>query len=174
MGRHNRRHIKIRPSGKKEHLRAKLPPSRDVTVAEMPPVGPLALENQCVGLLRETKDGGTVIPDPGYPATSFGQIIIRRNQLNGAPFGMKVVCEILNPSAKRAEYEGRIVEVLGDPGNNDVEMLSILRQYGLSPVFPAAVMEQASALPLSPTEEEISEALLHGRKDLRSLENTNT
>ena len=170
MGRHNRRHIKIRPSGKKEHLRAKLPPSRDVTVAEMPPVGPLALENQCVGLLRETKDGGTVIPDPGYPATSFGQIIIRRNQLNGAPFGMKVVCEILNPSAKRAEYEGRIVEVLGDPGNNDVEMLSILRQYGLSPVFPAAVMEQASALPLSPTEEEISEALLHGRKDLRSLQ----
>ena len=170
MGRHNRRHIKIRPSGKKEHSRSKLPPSRDVTVAEMPPVGPLALENQCVGLLRETKDGGTVIPDPGYPATSFGQIIIRRNQLNGAPFGMKVVCEILNPSAKRAEYEGRIVEVLGDPGNNDVEMLSILRQYGLSPVFPAAVMEQASALPLSPTEEEISEALLHGRKDLRSLQ----
>ena len=169
MGRHNRRHIKIRPSGKTERSKMKIPASRDITIAELPPRGPQALENQCVGLLKETKDGGVVVPDPGYPTTSFGHIIIRRNQLNGAPFGMKVVCEILNPSAKRAEYEGRIIEVLGDPGNNDVEMLSILRQYGLSQVFPAAVMDEASRLPLSPTDEQIEEALLHGRKDLRNL-----
>ncbi|MBO7525238.1 MAG: VacB/RNase II family 3'-5' exoribonuclease, partial [Clostridia bacterium] len=92
------------------------------------------------------------------------------NQLNGAPYGMKVVCEVLNPSAKRAEYEGRIIEVLGDPGNNDVAMLSILRQFGLSNVFPAAVTDEASRLPLSPTEEQIEEAILHGRKDLRNLQ----
>lgn len=169
MGRHNRRHIKIRPSGKKERSKATIPASRDITIAELPPRGPLALENQCVGILKEGRDGGIVVPDPGYPATSYGQIIIRKNQLNGAPFGMKVVCEVLNPSAKRAEYEGRIIEVLGDPGNNDVAMLSIMRQYGLSSVFPAAVMDEASNLPLSPTEEQIDEALLHGRKDLRGL-----
>ena len=104
MGRHNRRHIKIRPSGKTERSKMKIPASRDITIAELPPRGPQALENQCVGLLKETKDGGVVVPDPGYPTTSYGHIIIRRNQLNGAPFGMKVVCEILNPSAKRAEY----------------------------------------------------------------------
>lgn len=170
MGRHNRRHIKIRPSGRKESSKAKIPASREVTIAQLPPRGPQCLENQCVGILKEGREGGIVVPDPGYPATAYGQIIIRRNQLNGAPFGMKVVCEVLNPSAKRAEYEGRIIEVLGDPGNNDVAMLSILRQYGLSNVFPAAVMDEASELPLSPTEEQIEEALLHGRKDLRNLQ----
>ncbi|MBR5417725.1 MAG: RNB domain-containing ribonuclease, partial [Clostridiales bacterium] len=170
MGRHNRRHIKIRPSGRKESSKAKIPASREVTIAELPPRGPQCLENQCVGILKEGREGGIVVPDPGYPATAYGHIIIRRNQLNGAPYGMKVVCEVLNPSAKRAEYEGRIIEVLGDPGNNDVEMLSILRQFGLSNVFPAAVMDEASELPLSPTEEQIEEALLHGRKDLRSLQ----
>ena len=36
--------------------------------------------------------------------------------------------------------------------------------------FPAAVMDEASRLPLSPTEEQIEEALLHGRKDLRNLQ----
>ncbi|MBP5416108.1 MAG: ribonuclease R [Clostridiales bacterium] len=169
MGRRNRRHIKIRPSGKPERSKMKIPAAREITISQLPPKGPQALENQCVGLLKETRDGGVVVPDPGYPAASYGHIIIRRNQMNGAPFGMKVVCEILNPSAKRAEYEGRIVEVLGDPGNNDVEMLAILRQYGLSPVFPAAVMDEASRLPLSPTEKDIEEALLHGRKDLRHL-----
>ena len=169
MGRHNRRHIKIRPSGRVEKSGSKIPAVREITVAEMPPRGPLALENQCVGILKEGQSGGILIPDPGYPASSFGQIIIRRNHLNGAPFGMKVVCEILNPSAKRAEYEGRVIEVLGDPGNNDVAMLSILRQFGLNSVFPAAVMEEASSLPLTPTDKQIEEALLHGRKDLRSL-----
>ena len=139
-----------------------------MTVADLAPRGPLALENQCVGILREMQEGGVVIPDPGYPFP-FGQIVISKNQLNGAPFGMKVVCEIKNPSASRARYEGRNIEVLGDPGNNDVEMLSILRQFGLSPVFPAAVEEEVSGLPLSPTEEQIEECLLHGRKDLRSL-----
>lgn len=170
MGRHNRRHIKIRPSGRKESSKAKIPASREVTIAELPPRGPQCLENQCVGILKEGREGGIVVPDPGYPATAYGQIIIRRNQLNGAPYGMKVVCEVLNPSAKRAEYEGRIIEVLGDPGNNDVAMLSILRQFGLSNVFPAAVTDEASRLPLSPTEEQIEEAILHGRKDLRNLQ----
>lgn len=168
MGRKNGRHIKIRPSGHKKVVKAVLPKQRDMTIAELPPRGPLALENQCVGILKETKDGGVVIPDPGYPI-AFGQVMIRKNQLNGAPFGMKVVCEISNPSASRANYEGRVVEVLGDPGNNNVEMLAILRQFGLSQVFPAAVLEEAEKLPLTPSDAQIEDCLLRGRKDLRKL-----
>ncbi|MBQ0011173.1 MAG: ribonuclease R [Clostridiales bacterium] len=168
MGRHNGRHIKIRTSGRKNVVKANVPKVRDMTVAEMAPRGPLALENQCVGILRETREGGVVIPDPGYPS-AFGQVMIRKNMLNGAPFGMKVVCEISNPSASRANYEGRIIEVLGDPGSNDVEMLSVLRQFGLSPVFPVAVLEEAEKLPLNPSDAQIEDCLLHGRKDLRHL-----
>lgn len=162
------RHMKIRPMERPKVVT--LPKERELTVAEIGPKGPLALENQCVGILRESKTaGGVVVPDPGYPTSSYGRIVIRKNQLNGAPFGMKVVCEITNPSAKRAECEGRIIEVLGDPGNNDVAMLSVMRHYGLSPVFPPAVMEEVSEFPLSPDEKMIEEAILKGRRDLRKL-----
>ncbi|MBP5492377.1 MAG: ribonuclease R [Clostridiales bacterium] len=169
MGRHNRRHIKIPTKNHAVRSKNAISPQRDTTVAELPPVGPLALENQCVGMLRETRDGGVVVPDPGYPTSSYGHILIRKNQLNGAPFNMKVVCEILNPSAKRAEYEGRIVEVLGDPGNNDVAIQSVMRQYGLPPAFPAAVLEEISDLPITPTDKQIEEAILRGRRDLRGM-----
>ena len=102
MAKHSRRHVKIKPNVRPKP--APVPKEREITVAEIGPRGPLALENQCVGILREGTNGGVVVPDPGYPASSYGHILIRKNQLNGAPFGMKVVCEIINPSAKRAEY----------------------------------------------------------------------
>ena len=123
MGRQKRKHMKIRPVASKNLV--KHPQEREITVADTAPRGPQALENQCVGILQKGIDNGVVVPDPGYPSSTYGRIIIRKNQQNGAPFGMKVVCEILNPSAKKGDYEGRIIEVLGDPGNNDVAMLSM-------------------------------------------------
>ncbi|MBO4494588.1 MAG: ribonuclease R [Clostridiales bacterium] len=167
MARQKRKHMKIRPVASKNIVNR--PKEREVTVADTSPRGPQALENQCVGILQKGGDNGVVIPDPGYPAATYGQIIIRKNQQNGAPFGMKVVCEIINPAAKKGDYEGRIIEVLGDPGNNDVAMLSILRQFGLSSSFPVPVQEEVEDLPLTPEEKTIEEALLHGRKDLRHL-----
>jgi hypothetical protein len=66
-------------------------------VAEMPPKGPMGAKNRCVGILREGEPEYYVDPDPGYAFSQYGRIRIRANGLNGAPIGMKVVCEILNP-----------------------------------------------------------------------------
>jgi len=140
-----------------------------VSVSENLPRGPLALKNQCVGILRESGFDGYVEPDVGYDSTQYGKITVYARDLNGAPFGMKVVCEIKNPQAAGGAYEGRIIEVLGDPGRSDVAILSIVRQYGLSPVFPEAVLEEAEKYPVSPTEEEITGAISSGRRDLRNL-----
>ena len=140
-----------------------------VAVSENLPRGPLALKNQCVGILRESGFDGYVEPDVGYDSTQYGKITVYARDLNGAPFGMKVVCEIKNPQAAGGAYEGRIIEVLGDPGRRDVAILSIVRQYGLSPVFPEAVLEEAERYPVSPTEEEITSAIASGRRDLRTL-----
>ncbi len=167
MTRKKRKHMKIRPVESKNL--AALKKEREITIADMPPRGPQALENQVVGLFQKGGDNGVVLPDPGYAMATYGQILIRKNQQNGAPFGMKVVCEIINPSARKGDYEGRIIEVLGDPGNNDVAMLSILRQFGLPSGFPLGVQDEVADLPLSPTDTAIEEALLHGRKDLRHL-----
>lgn len=138
-------------------------------VSENLPKGPLAIQNQCVGILREAGIDGYCVPDPGYDGAQYGSVRIRNAHLNGSPFGMKVVVRILNPSAEPGEYEGEVIEVLGDPGRTDVLMLSILRQYGLSTEFPAAVVEAASELPLDPSPEEIEREIQSGRKDRRSL-----
>lgn len=138
-------------------------------VSENIPRGPLAMKNQCVGILRESGFDGYVEPDVGYDSTQYGRIAINSRDLNGAPFGMKVVCEIKNPQAPGGAYEGRIIEVLGDPGRRDVAILSILRQYGLSPVFPEPVTEQADSFPITPADEEITSAIKEGRRDLRTL-----
>lgn len=131
--------------------------------------GPLAAKNQCVGILSEHEFGGIVQPDVGYDKQQYGRIFIRKNQLFGAPFGMKVVCEILNPDSEPQSYEGRIIEVLGDPGNGDIAILSILKQNGLSTVFPDAVQAQADTFPVSPEAVEIEKAIASGRRDLRDL-----
>lgn len=150
-------------------------PSRSPAVTDLPPVsenvprGPHALLNQCVGILRESGFDGYVEPDIGYDITQYGRILIHARDLNGAPFGMKVICEILNPQASGGNYEGKIVEVLGDPGRSDVAILSILRQYGLSPSFPEAVTEEAEKFPVSPANEDLEHALAAGRRDLRTL-----
>jgi len=138
-------------------------------VAQNMPRGPLATVNQCVGILRESGFDGYVEPDAGYDSTQYGRITVRSRNLNGAPFGMKVVCEIINPQAAGGAYEGKVLEVLGDPGRSDVAILSIVRQYGLSPSFPDAVLEAADHYPTAPTEEEIETAVTSGRRDLRNL-----
>ena len=162
MMRKKRKHMKIRPVESKNLVALKK--EREITIADMPPRGPQALENQVVGLFQKGGDNGVVLPDPGYAMATYGQILIRKNQQNGAPFGMKVVCEIINPSARKGDYEGRIIEVLGDPGNNDVAMLSILRQFGLPSEFPLGVQDEVADLPLSPTDAAIEEALLQAEK----------
>ncbi|HPE38173.1 MAG TPA: ribonuclease R [Bacillota bacterium] len=138
-------------------------------ISENAPRGPLAVQNQCVGILREVGFDGVVFPDPGYPTSQYGQIFIHHNHLNGAPYDMKVVCEITNPNASGTRYEGKIIEVLGDPGRNDIAILSILRQYGLEQVFPEKVLEEVAPLPNMLSEEDVREAIAGGRKDLRAL-----
>ena len=144
-------------------------PVNETPVAENVPRGPLGLKNQCVGILRESGFDGVVEPDAGYDSSQYGRILIRTQDLFGAPFGMKVVCEIKNPQASSGEYEGKIIEVLGDPGRPDIAILSIIRQYGLSPDFPPSVLVEADVFPLHPTDEQIEKAMAAGRKDLRSL-----
>lgn len=135
----------------------------------LPPKGPEARSNECVGTLRLNGSLYFVEPDPGYNNAQYGKISIAQEHLNGAPIDMKVICEILNPKAPPGEYTGKISEVLGDPGRHDVAMLGIMRQYGLATSFPDSVMAFAEDFPLNPGAEDIEHSLLSGRRDLRSL-----
>ncbi|MCR4557939.1 MAG: ribonuclease R [Saccharofermentans sp.] len=139
------------------------------TLADQAPRGPLQVKNQVIGILRQSPTGGVVIPDPSFRSTDYGAIEIDKNHLNGAPFNMVVVCEVLNPNCDRGDCRGTITEVLGDYGNNDVRMLTVLRQFGLSQTFPKKVLEEVESLPVNPDPEQIVNEIAGGRRDKRDL-----
>lgn len=137
--------------------------------ADLAPRGPLQVKNQVIGRLVQNGEGGDVYPDQAFRETNFGVIHIDKNHLNGAPFKMTVVCEVLNPDNTNRDFRGKIVEVLGDMGNNDVRMLSVLRQYGLSQTFPDDVIEEVKDLPVNPDPGMVEALIDEGRRDLRDL-----
>ena len=139
------------------------------TLADQAPRGPLQVRNQVIGILRQSPTGGVVIPDPSFRSTDYGAIDIDKNHLNGAPFNMVVVCEVLNPNCERGDCRGTITEVLGDYGNNDVRMLTVLRQFGLSQTFPEKVIEEVEPLPVNPDPELVVNEIAKGRRDKRDL-----
>ena len=139
------------------------------TLADQAPRGPLQVKNQVIGMLRQTPTGAVVIPDPSFRSTDYGAIEIDKNHLNGAPFNMVVVCEVLNPNDNKGDLRGTITEVLGDYGNNDVRMMTVLRQYGLSQTFPESVQKEVEPLPVNPDPELIIKEIAGGRRDKRDL-----
>ena len=76
---------------------------------------------------------------------------------------MQVVCEAEPPEPQKMST-GKIIEVLGDPSRPDVAIQGIIRSYGLSETFPAAVKAAAEKMPRDISETEISEELRAGRK----------
>ena len=122
----------------------------------------------CVGVLQQAGRNGRVIFDR-YDPLLGKEVWIDANNLSGAPFGMKVVCELLYEVKEPVDEPARakVVEVLGDPGNRDVAMLSIIRQHQLPEKFPDQVMEAANLFPLQLDETVIRKEIKKGRADLR-------
>ena len=137
--------------------------------AELAPRGPEGVKNTVVGLLRPKGNGGEVIPGASFREADFGPVSIYSKDLNGAPFGMTVVCEILNPYAHKGQFRGKIVEVLGDYGNSNVRMTEVIRRYGLKQDFPDEVKAEIEPVGISLTEEEVEREIKKGRRDLRDL-----
>ncbi len=81
-----------------------------------------------------------------------------------AEHGIKVAVLVTDWPRRSAEPLGRIVDVLGVPGENDTEMHAILAEYQLPYRFEPAVEAAAGDI-----REEITEADLRGRRDFRNV-----
>ncbi|MGC5326952.1 ribonuclease R [Brevibacillus sp. SYSU BS000544] len=89
-------------------------------------------------------------------------IFIPKTAYNGAVDGHKVVVKIVRYPEGRANPEGEVIEILGHKNDPGVDILSIIRKFGLPEAFPQDVLEEAEAAPA-----EISEEEIRGRRDLR-------
>ena len=122
--------------------------------------------NIYIGILREQGRGGIVELDH-WGQLSEREIVIRQRDLNGAPYGMKVVVSLIGQPRPSEPIYGRIIEVLGDPGRPDVAILGIMRYHGLVQAFPDDVMDSVEPLGTDPDPVLIGQSIAEGRLDLR-------
>jgi ribonuclease R len=95
-----------------------------------------------VGTLQQGRRFMFVIPDdPRLPRDVY--VPPPRDVGRPARVGDKVVVELGEWPSKHEAPEGEIIEVLGPPDAEGVDMLSVLRQYSLPLRFPKPVLEEA-------------------------------
>ncbi len=116
-------------------------------------------KSQYVGTIELHDKFAFLVPDNLKAGTD---IYISKEKLNGAKNGDKALVKItVWPKTSDNPY-GEVVEVLGKPGSNDTEMISILCNHGVDYKFPQAVLAEAETVGMDLDDKEIAT-----RRDLR-------
>lgn len=114
-----------------------------------------------VGVLQKQKTYGFVVmQDPKM----YTDIFVKGEYLNGAEDGEMVLVEMEDWHKKDDSPRGKIIQVLGKPGEHQTEMHAILAQYGLPEKFPTEVEDYANQLDTEIHADEIAR-----RRDLRDV-----
>lgn len=115
-----------------------------------------------VGKLRVEKDFAFLVSNSDIFAHD---VIIPKNKLKGGKTGDKAVVKVTKwASEDNKNIIGEVIDVLGQEGDNDVEMNSILAQYGLPYKYPKKVEEAAEKITGEITEQDYKE-----REDFRDV-----
>jgi ribonuclease R len=121
---------------------------------------------QLVGTLQRTPQFWYVIPDdPRIPHDVY--VPPARDVGREPQVGDKVVIELRAWESSHSNPEGEIIEVLGKPDEEGVDMLSVLRNYNLPLHFPKNVLHEANTIARSHSLGEPHESELQGRVDCR-------
>lgn len=113
-----------------------------------------------VGVIKVSKEFGFLVPDSNNMAVD---IFVPKASLNKANDGEKVIVRITDwPEHARNPF-GEVIKVLGKPGDNNVEMQSILSEYNFPLEFPKEVEKDAARIDRSISKDEIAK-----RRDFRN------
>ncbi len=113
-------------------------------------------KTEFVGTLQVSERYAFLVPDSKKMSVD---IFIPLKKLNGGLDGQKVVGEMTEWKDDARSPNGRIIEILGEAGDNDVEIHSILHEYDLPYNFDEDVIAESEAIPTEITEEELSKRL---------------
>lgn len=114
-----------------------------------------------VGVVQISKRFAFLIPDNANVPID---IFIPLTSLKGAQNGEKAIAVITDWPAQSKNPFGEIIQVLGKPGDNEVEMNSILIEYDFPIAFPKDVELFAERIPINIPQKEIDQ-----RKDFRKI-----
>jgi len=113
-----------------------------------------------VGVLQKQERFAFMVSDSRTMAVD---IFIHIDDLGGAEDGEKVLVEMTDWPERMNNPVGKVIKRLGRPGDNNVEMQSILAEYDFPLDFPAEVEAEAKKI-RKPTKKEID-----GRRDFRDV-----
>ncbi len=114
-----------------------------------------------VGVVERNKNYAFVVVDKRHIPYD---VFVPLENLQNAKNGQKVVVRVTEWSKKARNPIGKVVEVLGDVGNNETEMHAILAEFDLPYRFSAEVEKIADEISEEITAEEISK-----RRDFRDI-----
>ena len=115
-------------------------------------------KTEFVGKVQIGKKSTFVIPDSNRIPVDFyikGGLVAEDNQ--------KVIVELVKWTDSKSP-QGKIVKILGDSGDNNAEMNSIMYEYNLPVDFPQDVINESELVPEIITEKEIK-----SRRDMRGI-----
>ena len=118
-------------------------------------------KKQFVGVLSVSKNYAFLVPDGSYMPVD---IFIPASKLKGGKNGEKAVVTITEWPAQSANPFGEVTDVLGRPGDNEVEMESILAEFEFPLSFSPRAEKEAKFFPADIPAEEIAK-----RKDFRDV-----
>jgi len=101
------------------------------------------VKDSFVGILEMSKNFGFVVPDSKIMPYD---IFIPKSLIGDAKNGQKVLAKITEWPEHSNNPFGEIVQVLGQPGDNDVEMMSILAEQNFPLSFPKNVEKEAGKI----------------------------
>ena len=113
-----------------------------------------------VGTFKSNKSFGFVVPDNKKKSRD---IFISKKYFNGAKDNDKVVVRIIKEETASRKPEGKILEVIGNIDEAQVDLLSIVKEYNLPYEFPQYVIDEAKKI----SENAIIE-LSSNRRDFRN------
>ena len=117
------------------------------------------VKEQFVGTLQVTRYYSFLVPDnQSIPV----DIYIPNDKIKGAKNGDKVVVKIADWPENSKNPFGEVISVLGKPGDNNVEMQSIIAEFGFPLHFPENVERDAGKINIKISPEEINK-----RRDFR-------
>ncbi|MDP4265909.1 MAG: ribonuclease R [Bacteroidota bacterium] len=118
-------------------------------------------KTQFTGIVRLSKHFAFL--NPGS-STMPVDIYIPLECLNGAKEGQKAIARIIEWPERTKNPIGEIIRVLGYPGNNDVEISSILAEFELPVEFPEEVNDEAKKI-----KKTINKSEIKNRRDYRDI-----
>lgn len=118
-------------------------------------------KDQFVGRLKVEDEFAFLIPQEPLSAN----IMIPKSQLKGGKNNQRAVVKVTEwPDGERRNIIAKVEDILGEKGDNDAEMNTILVQYGLPYKYPKAVEEAAEKISDKITEQDYAE-----REDFRDV-----